>query len=120
MDYYNGSDKKLFDSLDLQTKNILYRLNEKVVMNFKLSREKEIQEALSENVDIMLIATAYTLRYVCGFGKKRLPEIMHRILNNIDSFRTGHLTLEDCIQELKEYGIDMETRSIKYEKVLKK
>lgn len=120
MDYYNESDKKLFDSLDLQTKNILYRLNEKVLMNARLAKEKEIKEALSENVDIMLIAVAYTLRYVCGFGKKRLPEIMHRILNNIDSFRTGHLTLEDCIQELKKYGIDMETRSIKYEKVLKK
>lgn len=120
MDYYNESDKKLFDSLDLQTKNILYRLNEKVLMNSRLAREKEIKEALSENVDIMLIATAYTLRYVCGFGKRKLPEVMHRILNNIDSFRTGHLTLEDCIEELKEYGIDMETRSIKYKKVLKK
>ncbi len=120
MDYYNESDKKLFDSLDLQTKNILYRLNEKVLMNARLSREKEIREALAENVDIMLIATAYTLRYVCGFGKRKLPEVMHRILNNIDSFRTGHLTLEDCIEELKEYGIDMETRSIKYKKVLKK
>ena len=120
MDYYNGTDKILFESLDFKTKNLLYRLNEKVLINSKLSREKEIKEALAENVDIMLIATAYTLRYVCGFGKKRLPEIMHRILINIDSFRTGHLTLEDCIQELKEYGIDMETRSIKYEKILKK
>lgn len=120
MDYYNGTDKQMFEKLDFQTKNLLYRLNEKVLQNSKISREKEIKEALSENVDIMMIATAYTLRYVLGYGKKRLPELMHRILNNIDSFRTGHLSLEDCIEELKQYGIDMETRSIKYEKVLKK
>lgn len=120
MDFYNESDRKLFNSLDIQTKNIVYRLHANALKNMQLSREKEIREALSENVDIMLIAVAYTLRYVCGFGKRKLPEVMHRILNNIDSFRTGHLTLEDCIEELKEYGIDMETRSIKYKKVLKK
>lgn len=120
MNFFDEKDKKLFHSLDLQTQNIVFRLYNKAMKALEETREKEMKEALSENVDIMLIATAYTLRYVCGFGKRKLPEVMHRILNNIDSFRTGHLTLEDCIEELKEYGIDMETRSIKYEKVLKK
>ena len=42
------------------------------------------------------------------FGKKRLPEIMDRLKNNIDSFRTGHLTTEDLpeiLEEVKQKGI---------------
>lgn len=71
--------------------------------------EKETQKMINEYLDIYSIAVAYTLRYTCGFGKKRLPEVMSRIWNNVDSFKDGYISLEDCIQELKENGIEYDT-----------
>lgn len=64
---------------------------------------------INEYLDIYSIAVAYTLRYVCGFGKKRLPEVMSRIWNNVDSFKDGYLSFEDCLKDLKENGIEFET-----------
>ena len=34
---------------------------------------------------------------------------MERIWNNVDSFRTEHLNIEDCITELQKNGIEFET-----------
>lgn len=77
--------------------------------NFENSIRKEFEkrylDELYLSVENFATATAYTLRYTCGFGKKRLPEVMERIWNNVDSFRTGHLSVEDCENELKEFGI---------------
>ena len=70
--------------------------------------EKQNYKKLCEYIDIYSICVAYTLRYVCGFGKKRLPEIMDRIWNNVDAFREGYLDIQDCIDELYEYGIDFD------------
>ena len=33
---------------------------------------------------------------------------MERIWNNVDAFRTGHISIDDCIGELKENGIEFE------------
>lgn len=71
--------------------------------------EQETEKRIMEYLDIYSIAVAYTLRYTCGFGKKRLPEVMQRIWNNVDSFKTGHLSLEDCIEELYDNGIEFDT-----------
>ena len=80
------------------------------VYNDMLKRcEEETQTRILEYLDIYSIAVAYTLRYVCGFGKKRLPEVMERIWDNVDGFRQGYLSLEDCIQELEENHITFET-----------
>lgn len=49
--------------------------------------EKKTKQMINEYLDIYSIAVAYTLRYVCGLGKKRLPEVMSRIWNNLDSFK---------------------------------
>ena len=70
--------------------------------------EKQTQEIIMQYLDIYSIAVAYTLRYVCGFGKKRLPEVMQRIWNNVDCFKSGYLSLDDCISELEENGISFE------------
>lgn len=70
---------------------------------------KETENRILQYLDFYSIAVAYTLNYVCGFGKKRLPEVMERIWNNVDSFRTGHLDIEDCITELQKNGIEFET-----------
>lgn len=71
--------------------------------------EAKTEKMILEYLDIYSIAVAYTLRYVCGFGKKRLPEVMQRIWNNVDSFKTGHLSIEDCIEELSNNGVNFET-----------
>lgn len=71
--------------------------------------EKKTQDMIDEYLDIYGIAVAYTLRYVCGFGKKRLPEVMNRIWNNIDSFKDGYISIDDCIKDLKDNGIDYTT-----------
>lgn len=47
---------------------------------------EECEKVIDEYLEIYSIAVAYTLRYVCGLGKKRLPEVMSRIWNNVDSF----------------------------------
>lgn len=71
---------------------------ERVVDEVVRVREKELEDIynhkLVEYVDVMIVMTAYTLNLE-GFGKKRLPKIMNRVLNNIDAFRTGHLQTED-------------------------
>ena len=52
-------------------------------------------------IDVIAYMTAYTLNYKLGLGKKRLPEIMYHIIDNIDAYNTGHLTHADFI-EIKE------------------
>ena len=71
--------------------------------------EAKTEKMILEYLDIYSIAVAYTLCYACGFGKKRLPEVMQRIWNNVDSFKTGHLSIEDCIEELSNNGVNFET-----------
>lgn len=70
--------------------------------------EKENKKLVDQYLDIYSISVAYTLRYVLGLGKKRLPEVMARIWDNVDAFRTGHISIDDCIGELKENGIEFE------------
>ena len=66
-----------------------------------VSCEKKTEKRVCEYLDIYSISVAYTLSYVCGLGKKRLPEVMWRIWNNVDCFKSGHLSLDDCIEELE-------------------
>ena len=73
----------------------------------------QTKETVDKYINIYSITVAYTLRYVCGFGKKRLPEVMKRIWNNLDCFTSGHLSLDDCISELEEYGIEF-TNILRY------
>lgn len=69
--------------------------------------EKHFEQQRKDMVDIVLTMTAYTIQYKLRLGKKRLPEIMNYILNNIDSFNSGHLTREDfetIKEDLKNYN----------------
>lgn len=70
--------------------------------------EKKTMDTIEEYLNIYSITVAYTLHYVCGFGKKRLPEVMERIWNNLDCFKTKHLDLQDCIDELTQCGVEFE------------
>ncbi len=60
-------------------------------------------------VDITFYMTAYTLSYKTGYSKARIREIMQAVYNNIDSYRSGHLTPQDydtIVHQMEEdYGI---------------
>lgn len=74
-----------------------------------IQAENNNKKMIDEYLDIYSIAVAYTLRYVCGLGKKRLPEVMSRIWNNVDSFKEGYLSIDDCIKDLADNGITFES-----------
>lgn len=71
--------------------------------------EKQTKKMINEYLDIYSIAVAYTLRYVCGFGKKRLPEVMSRIWNNVDALKEEYISYNDCIKDLADNGITFES-----------
>ena len=104
MELTKRQEKQLLKSFDNPKK--LRKWIDEIYHDMISSCEKQTKAAIEQYLDIYNIAVAYTLRYVGGFGKKRLPEVMNRIWNNVDSFRTGHLSFEDCLQELKENGIE--------------
>ena len=57
--------------------------------------QRGVKDGKLDAIEIMFYMTAYTLNYKLDFGAKRLQRVMYWIFNNIDSFRTGHLTRED-------------------------
>lgn len=73
---------------------------------YKRGLEKGFKDGMSEAIDIMFYMTAYTLNYKLDFGKVRLTRTMRWIYNNIDSFRTGQLTVED-MDDIRKQMIDM-------------
>lgn len=62
--------------------------------------KKELAFTKKMYLEILMTMTAWTLSCKLGLGKKRLPEIMDAIINNIDCFNTGNLSNED-FQEIK-------------------
>ena len=74
-------------------------------------REEAIEQGQSEgikkSIEMIIYMTAYTLNYKLGLGKKRLPAIMHSIIDNIDAYNTGHLSHQDYLdikEEMNEKG----------------
>ena len=57
--------------------------------------DRAFNDGMKHVEDVVFYMTAYTIQYKLGFGNKRLCRIMHDIFNNIDAFRTGHLTKSD-------------------------
>lgn len=73
--------------------------------------EEGIQQGMKMAIDTILYMTCYTLNYKLGLGKKRLPEIMYHIVDNIDAYNTGHLTPEDFIEikkQMNDLGFSLE------------
>lgn len=67
--------------------------------------EIKTKQMINEYLDIYSVVVAYTLKNECGFGKKRLPDIMSKIWSNMDELKDNKLSYYNCIDELKEYGI---------------
>lgn len=72
-------------------------MNKKQIMDRTLSDTYEagFKSGMKHVIDITFYMVAYTLNYKLGFGRKRLQEIMYSIYDNIDAYRTGHLTVDD-------------------------
>ena len=69
-------------------------------------REEAIEAGAKQGartaIDVILYMVCYTLNYKLGLGKKRLPQIMYHIIDNIDAYNTGHLTHEDFVEIKKQ------------------
>lgn len=104
MELRKRQEKQLIKSFDDPKK--LRKWIDEVYEEMIRKCEDMTQEKVYEYMDIYSIAVAYTLRYALGLGKKRLPEIMDRIWKNVESFKDGYISLEDCVNELCENGID--------------
>lgn len=71
--------------------------------------EQGFTDGIKHTQTVVMMMTAYALHTHLGLGKKRLPEIMHWIQEDITSFETGHLTVDDIPaikEELKQCGCE--------------
>ena len=67
-------------------------------------------DGMFHELDITFNMLAYTLTYKTGYSTKRIKELLHDLYNNIDSYRTQHLTPEDydtICNELAEKGMTL-------------
>lgn len=85
----------------------------------RLYRQKYIND-LTDSVDILLTAIAYTLHFSeeIKLGRKRLPKFMEDLIVTIDMFRTGEYNNAEYREELKKCGIVF--ADYNYEKISKK
>lgn len=70
--------------------------------------DKAFDDGMLKAIEITFYMTAYTLNYKLGFGRKRLVQTMEWIYNNIDAFRTGHLSRFDfdtIKKEIEDMGV---------------
>ena len=70
--------------------------------------DKAFDDGMLKAIEITFYMTAYTLNYKLGFGRKRLVETMGWIYNNIDAFRSGHLSRFDfdtIKKEIEDMGV---------------
>ena len=95
----------------LKSINTPQKFTDAVSLALKKQREdmlNDFAKQKKEFVDIILTMTAYTIQYKLGLGKKRLPEIISAIYDNIDAFNTGHLSKDDyetIKKEIQKYNI---------------
>lgn len=57
--------------------------------------EAGARQGARTTIEMILYMVSYTLNYKLGLGKKRLPQIMNYIIENIDAYNTGHLKIQD-------------------------
>ena len=72
--------------------------------------KKAFEEGVRQGIRVFYYMSAYTINYKLDFGRTRLQRIMGYIINNVDAYRTGHLTAEDfrtIQEEMHNLGIKM-------------
>jgi hypothetical protein len=87
--------------------------SQKVIMS--RYRQEAIDQGFNEGIKhtykVILLLTAYALNNHLHLGKKRLPEVMNKIMLYIDSFNTQNLFRGDLpviASEMKKLGFDIE------------
>lgn len=88
-------------------------VSNKAIMDRTLSDtyESGYKAGMKAVTEIVFYMTAHSIQMEFGLGRKRLQRAMKRIFNNIDAFRTGHLTPNDydtIVAEMNEMGIKIE------------
>lgn len=99
----NRAERRRYSSLGISNKAIM----DKTLSDM---REQGIKEGMRMCEEIVFYMTAYTINYKLGFGKERLPKIMKEIYNNIDAYRTKHLTPSDyntIVSEMNKLGVSI-------------
>jgi hypothetical protein len=77
------------------------KLERKYGVEYSMQRYREdtfntgFKEGVNSTYCVVMNMVAYSLNYKLNLGKKRLPELMKTIADNIDSYRTGQLDAED-------------------------
>lgn len=70
--------------------------------------EQGHRDGMLKAIEISFYMTAYTMNYKLGFGRKRLVQMMGWIYDNIDAFRSGHLSRFDfdtIKKEIEDMGV---------------
>lgn len=73
-----------------------------VLIMQKNDMKKAFEEEKAECIDTMFTMTAWVLNYKCGFGSKRLKEVMDSIIEHFGYFIDGTLSKEDFGEIQKE------------------
>ena len=106
-------DVRKFGTMELKNKNDVYTTHpllnlgmEATCLTKEYLYEKGFKDGMRHVEECVFYMTAYTLYYKLNWdnlksGEKKLRQIMYDIFNNIDAFRTGHLTRSDY-EEIKE------------------
>lgn len=95
----NRSERRRLERQGYNKKAIMDKYSEELY-------EKGFKDGMRHVEECVFYMTAYTLYYKLNWdnlksGEKKLRQIMYDIFNNIDAFRTGHLTRSDY-EEIKE------------------
>lgn len=89
----NRAERRKYEKQGVNRKQIMDKYCEELY-------DQGFRDGMRHVNECVFYMTAYTINYKLGFGEKRLKQIMHDIFNNIDAFRTGHLTKSDY-QDIK-------------------
>ena len=93
----------------LQPKKKVYNLTEDDIERIK---RDATNEAMNKAYVLMLGIPAMTLRDYFGYGSVRLERFTDGCFDYYDSFQKGYITLQDCIDCLKdECGISIEEKA---------
>lgn len=99
----NRSERRKYSKLGVSKKTIMDKTLSDVY-------EQGVKDGMKSVTEIVFYMAAYTINYKLGFGKERLQKIMKEIYNNIDAYRTKHLTPSDyntIVSEMNKLGVSI-------------
>ncbi len=86
------------------------RFEDQVRRELEVEYEKYYEDQIINSIDNFIIAICYTAVFseATSWTKDNINEYMADLFATVDMFRRGEYSPEDYIQQLKEYGIDLE------------